>query len=154
MVDENDGQAPWYQTGLSFDCTGCGDCCSGAPGAVWLNDEEQRALAAFLGLEVGVFQYRYTRHLGLRRALHERSSGDCCFFDPESKKCVVYEARPVQCRTYPFWDKHVETAAAWARLSEQCEGARQEKEQIVRVADIRARARSLRLARAKDRRPG
>ena len=31
---------PWYAAGLRFFCTQCGDCCSGAPGFVWVNEEE------------------------------------------------------------------------------------------------------------------
>ena len=27
----------WYaEEGLAFECTGCGDCCTGAPGYVWV----------------------------------------------------------------------------------------------------------------------
>jgi hypothetical protein len=37
---------PWYKDGLRFTCTGCGDCCTGAPGYVWVNKEEIEALAA------------------------------------------------------------------------------------------------------------
>ena len=28
----------------------------------------------------------------------------CVFFDLEKKCCSIYEARPTQCRTFPFWD--------------------------------------------------
>ena len=38
-------EKPWYHEGLRFECTGCGDCCTGAPGYVWLTEEEIRALA-------------------------------------------------------------------------------------------------------------
>ena len=36
----NDGEkpadsGPWYADGLSFECTMCGNCCTGPPGAVW-----------------------------------------------------------------------------------------------------------------------
>ncbi len=50
MSDGKDGmsQQPWYQDGLKFRCTGCGDCCTGAPGYVWVNKEEIAALAVYL----------------------------------------------------------------------------------------------------------
>ena len=35
----------WFKKGLRFECTGCGDCCTGAPGFVWVNSEEIRGLA-------------------------------------------------------------------------------------------------------------
>ena len=31
---------PWYAEGLRFKCTECGQCCTGAPGYVWVNEEE------------------------------------------------------------------------------------------------------------------
>ena len=31
---------PWYKDGLRFQCTGCGDCCTGGPGYVWVNQAE------------------------------------------------------------------------------------------------------------------
>ena len=39
-------QQPWYAGGLRFTCTGCGDCCTGAPGYVWVNQQEIDALMA------------------------------------------------------------------------------------------------------------
>ena len=28
----------------------------------------------------------------------------CYFFNLEKKQCSIYHARPMQCRTFPFWD--------------------------------------------------
>ena len=41
--------APWYKDGLQFTCTQCGDCCTGAPGVVWVTDDELREIADYLG---------------------------------------------------------------------------------------------------------
>ena len=41
-----DPEPTWYQDGLAFECTRCGACCTGAPGYVWVNDEEIARLAA------------------------------------------------------------------------------------------------------------
>ncbi|MCH7752933.1 MAG: YkgJ family cysteine cluster protein, partial [Planctomycetes bacterium] len=43
-----DNGQPWYQDGLRFKCTGCGNCCTGSPGYVWVNQAEINALAAHL----------------------------------------------------------------------------------------------------------
>ena len=40
---------PWFKDGLRFTCTGCGDCCSGAPGFVWVSEEDIERLANHLG---------------------------------------------------------------------------------------------------------
>jgi uncharacterized protein len=46
---------PWYRDGLAFACTGCGDCCTGAPGYVWVTRAEIEAMAAALGLAPAEF---------------------------------------------------------------------------------------------------
>src|SRR5271154_6804310 len=95
---------PWFKDGLRFRCTGCGDCCTGAPGFVWVNAAEIADLAKAQGLEVAQFEERYVRRVGIRRSLIEYDNGDCVFFDNQTRKCTVYDARPRQCRTWPFWD--------------------------------------------------
>ena len=42
------GQQPWYDKGLRFSCSECGDCCTGAPGYVWVNKEEIAAIVGHL----------------------------------------------------------------------------------------------------------
>ena len=114
---------PWYKDGLRFQCTGCGDCCTGAPGFVWVNKEEIAALAAKVGLDEDEFESRYVREIGVRKSLVEFNNGDCVFFDGKTRKCKVYEARPRQCRTWPFWDSNVRTPDAWAQTCEVCPGS-------------------------------
>ena len=114
---------PWYKDGLRFRCTGCGDCCTGAPGFVWVNKEEIADLAAAVGLEFAEFESRYVRPVGIRRSLVEHDNGDCVFFDNQTRKCTVYDARPRQCRTWPFWESNVKTPEAWRETCEVCPGS-------------------------------
>jgi len=116
-------EQPWYHEGLRFTCSGCGDCCTGAPGYVWVNKEEISALAELIQLTADEFEDKYTRRIGIRRSLREFSNGDCVFFDNESRKCEVYSARPRQCRTWPFWDSNLKTPEAWAETCESCPGS-------------------------------
>lgn len=116
-------ELPWYQEGLKFTCTQCGDCCTGAPGFVWVNQAEIDAMAAKLGLETDEFERRFVRKVGIRRSLTEYPDGDCILLDPQTRKCSVYEARPRQCRTWPFWDSNLRTEADWQRTCEVCPGA-------------------------------
>ena len=51
----------WYKDGLKFKCTGCGQCCTGAPGYVWLSPEEVDAIAAHLNISKEKFLQTYTR---------------------------------------------------------------------------------------------
>jgi Fe-S-cluster containining protein len=114
----------WYQDGLRFRCTACGNCCSGDPGFVWVNQEEMQTLAdALTGGDVDLLQEKHVRKVGRRYSLIERENGDCALLDPKSRQCTVYDARPIQCRTWPFWDSTVRTPATWQETCETCPGA-------------------------------
>jgi Fe-S-cluster containining protein len=117
------GDQPWYSDGLQFQCTGCGDCCTGAPGYVWVNQAEIDALAQRLGMEVDAFERKYVREVGVRRTLKERKNYDCVFLDAETRKCTVYEHRPRQCRTWPFWNSNLKSPEAWQQTCEVCPGS-------------------------------
>lgn len=116
----------WFAPGLPFECTGCGDCCTGGPGAVWLDDADLRRLALHLSLNPADFEDQHVRRLPGGRSLLERFNGDCEFFDSEGRKCTVYDARPTQCRTYPFWGRNVASPEDWEGVRAECEGARVE----------------------------
>jgi Fe-S-cluster containining protein len=115
--------SPWYADGLRFRCTGCGDCCTGAPGYVWVNQAEIDALAARLGMTVKAFEAAYVRQVGVRRSLVERANYDCVFLDGDTRRCQVYEDRPRQCRTWPFWKSNLKSPEAWADTCAVCPGS-------------------------------
>ncbi len=117
-------EEPWYKDGLRFQCTGCGDCCTGAPGYVWVNADEIAAMAAVVEMDVEAFERKYVRQIGVRKSLKERKrTYDCVFLDAETRKCTVYSARPRQCRTWPFWDSNLRSPEAWAHTCEVCPGS-------------------------------
>ncbi|QDT11595.1 YkgJ family cysteine cluster protein [Planctomycetes bacterium K23_9] len=116
-------EGPWYRDGLAFECTQCGQCCSGEPGYVWVNEEEIQAMANEMGLEQPVFESKYIRQVGRDRSLMEYDDGDCILLDRETRKCSVYQARPIQCRTWPFWDSTVLKKKTWKETCEVCPGA-------------------------------
>jgi Fe-S-cluster containining protein len=117
------GDAPWYKDGLRFKCTQCGDCCTGAPGYVWVNQEEVKAIAEVLGKSVGEVRLEHTRLEGRRTTLKEFANGDCTFFDGKTRGCKIYSVRPRQCRTWPFWDSNLESPETWAETCEVCPGS-------------------------------
>jgi Fe-S-cluster containining protein len=119
MIEE-----PWYDAGLRFRCTRCGNCCTGAPGYVWVSDDEVQAIADLLKEDVEQFIALHTRVANRGRSLREKANGDCVFYD-KTAGCTIYEARPAQCRTWPFWDSNVKSPAAWQKTCEICPGAGQ-----------------------------
>jgi Fe-S-cluster containining protein len=120
---------PWYAEGLRFKCTGCGDCCTGGPGYVWVNQAEIDALATRLEMSSTAFEKAYVRQVGVRRTLKELKNRnyDCVFLDPQTRRCTVYEDRPRQCRTWPFWDSNLKSPEAWEAACEACPGSGQGK---------------------------
>ena len=114
---------PWYSNGLQFTCTQCGDCCTGAPGVVWVTDEELQEIADLLGKSIGEIRLFHTRIVQGRVSLTEYANGDCTFFDPRKRACTVYESRPVQCRTWPFWNSHLKSEDSWKEICRTCPGS-------------------------------
>ncbi|NDJ26857.1 zinc/iron-chelating domain-containing protein [Campylobacter sp. MIT 12-8780] len=109
-----------YKQGFDFcfdekACVACGGkCCVGESGNIFASFEELEAIRAFLGLEKAEFVKTYLRKVGLRYSFKEcefENGFACIFFDQKKKNCSIYELRPKQCRTFPFWDyfkKHKE----------------------------------------------
>jgi len=118
-------EQPWFKDGLPFTCSQCGDCCTGAPGYVWVNKEEIAALAKRLALDVETFERQYVREVGIRKSLVEYENGDCAFFDSQKRQCTVYSDRPRQCRTWPFWESNLRSEEAWQETCRVCPGSGQ-----------------------------
>lgn len=117
----NEGNTPrqWYREGLEFGCTRCGDCCRGEPGFVWVTPAEMKRIAEFLRLPVKEFKRRYCRRVVSRTSLVELQNGDCIFWEGQ---CKIYEVRPKQCRTFPFWSHNVADEDSWEWLKTRCPG--------------------------------
>lgn len=129
----------WYSDGLRFQCTGCGDCCTGAPGFVWVNQAEIDAMAEFLEMSPAAFEAKYVRRIGIRRSLKEDPVNyDCVFFDNQARTCRLYEHRPRQCRTWPFWKSNLKSAESWEQTAEHCPGCDQGKLYSVELIDEQA----------------
>jgi Fe-S-cluster containining protein len=133
---------PWYQDGLRFTCTQCGDCCTGEPGFVWVNDEELAAIAEQRGESVEQVRSLYTRQADRGRTLRENGDGDCVFYE-RGRGCTIYPVRPRQCRTWPFWESNVATPEHWRHTCEICPGSGQGE--LIPAEEITKRLRTIRL---------
>lgn len=134
---------PWYADGLRFSCTQCGNCCTGPPGYVWISEVEVARLAEFLKLTEAQVIRRYCHTINGRLSLTEqrnhRGEYDCVFLkeepSPGGKKsrtpgrrtCTIYPVRPLQCRTWPFWDGLLQDRDAWEASKRKCPGMDQGK---------------------------
>ena len=120
----SDRNGKWYQAGLHFGCTQCGNCCGGFPGYVWVTNQEAEAIAAFLKMPTGEFIKKYTTRAGRRMTLIEKDNYDCIFLDRKGEKvgCEIYSVRPQQCRTWPFRKRNITDADSWNEQGRRCGG--------------------------------
>lgn len=142
VVEDTNARKPWYADGLSFTCTQCGNCCTGGPGYVWISKIEIERFAAYLKIERDAFIKKYCRVIGNKISLKEgknlRGEYDCVFLEVINIKengriksrrvCTAYEVRPLQCRTWPFWDGLLSTPKSWDHAAERCPGMNKGKQ--------------------------
>ncbi|MDE3055952.1 MAG: YkgJ family cysteine cluster protein [Verrucomicrobiota bacterium] len=131
----------WIRKGLRFHCTGCGGCCGGAPGYVFLGLQDLKRLAEHHSLPLKTFLERYARRVDKRWALIDRpGTYDCIFL--KNKSCSVYSARPTQCRTFPWWIDQIQDPKSWQEAKERCEGIDHPEAPLVPIETIEKEARS------------
>ncbi len=66
-------------------------------------------------------RYYLTRLVDGGYGITIKDSGACSLLDKDGK-CRAYAARPVQCRTYPYWPEILVNKSAWKNESKKCEG--------------------------------
>jgi Fe-S-cluster containining protein len=91
---------------------------------VFLSHNDLEKVAHSFRLEYGEFIERYCRFVDMNEKLKlsfiEKDNYDCIFW--EKNGCSIYEARPIQCRSYPFWSSHLKSHRDWADLASFCPG--------------------------------
>lgn len=145
VLPQSPPPSPWYADGLKFTCTQCGNCCTGGPGYVWISEAEVERLAEFLKMTPRQVYAKYCRKIGSRWSLRERRTSerlyDCIFLIEQSgpssaarelkkgeaiplrrRGCSIYSVRPLQCRTWPFWDSNLSSKQMWDHAARRCPG--------------------------------
>lgn len=113
-------QETWWRDGLNFGCTGCGKCCQN-DGDVWFDIDEFADLCKYLNLspedtieKYGDFVKGSFIRMKSKKDLSAYGGDDSCIFlGEDGKKCTVYGARPVQCKTYPYWPRLLSNQSEW-----------------------------------------
>ncbi len=89
-------------------CVSCGGrCCIGESGNIFVTHLEIEKIIKVLDIDIVSFYKEYLVKEGYKFSLKEEKRGDsydCIFFQRENGGCKIYEARPLQCRSFPFWD--------------------------------------------------
>ncbi|GAB4820182.1 hypothetical protein N2152v2_007228 [Parachlorella kessleri] len=105
-------------------------------GEVWVDQEECRNIASYLGLGLDDFLFRYTSpdpdRPGWQLLKRAEGSQDCVFL-VGGTKCSIHEVWPLQCKTYPFWPGLMDPAAWVHERATVCEGISHEDAPQVNV---------------------
>lgn len=108
-------ETKWYKDGIRFECQGSGKCCTshGEFGFVYVDRKDRQRLAKHLNISTSAFTKTYCeKRQGVWHLIERKDNPDCLFL--EGKSCGVYQGRPSQCRTWPFWPE-VMDAKAWKK---------------------------------------
>ena len=114
----------FYAKGLRFECRRCSSCCGKTPGVVYLSRRDLDALCAFFGMTEQAFIEKYCKWEMYYEgktvlALRSLKNNDCILWQDG---CIAYEARPIQCSTYPFWTWMVNDKDMWEECARDCPG--------------------------------
>ncbi len=112
----------WQESGIRFECRGCGGCCGRVPGVVWVTPDERQRIAASLGMEAAEFRTKYVYRTEGKCSLIELENYDCVFLERNSKRCQIYKVRPLQCRLFPFWPSLLRDINIWNSYAKSCPG--------------------------------
>ncbi len=135
------------ENGLRFSCQFCGECCRGfEEGEVYLYLDDIQRLADVLNLKgkSGLKKFAkkylkivsdsfYWKEPGAKRGknysfktLSFKFIGDDehCEFLGDDNKCIIYDAAPFQCRSFPFWKMMVSDPKNMEEYSKKCPGLR------------------------------
>jgi len=104
-------------------CESCqGKCCTGESGYIYVNKTEIENISTLLDMPIKEFVNQYLFKKMYKYSIKEvvyNGSYECVFYDRESNGCTIYDARPTQCKTFPFWD-YYKTRVEELKL--ECEG--------------------------------
>ena len=112
----------WYQErGLRFGCVECGACCR-RPGIVFLDEADIVRLAAHLEIEPEELRALHLEEFDGDWVLEVADEEDAACTFLVDDRCSVHQARPTQCRTYPFWPEILASRQDWRREAADCPG--------------------------------
>lgn len=115
------GRKKFYTGGIRFACRDCGKCClsRGHYSYVYLTAGDRKRLSGHLKISTREFTKKYTGRT--EGVLHLKNpEKDCLFL--EDGRCGVYDARPRQCRSWPFWPENMKKKVWEKEIAPYCRG--------------------------------
>lgn len=111
----------FYKDGIRFKCKQCGNCCN-IEGYVFIFREDLNRILEKTEFTKEELQLRYLSTVEGYTVLRDSGERSCIFWDPVIKGCKIYEARPTQCRTFPFWKTLLYNEKKWKEGTKDCHG--------------------------------
>ena len=121
-----------YSKNIHFKCQGSANCCvsRGSYGFVYLSLIDLKKISKFFKLDKIKFIRKYCEYTnGFLHLRETKKNGDCIFL--KNKRCSIYSARPIQCRTWPFWEENMQAKKWNHSLKNFCPGIGKGKKKII-----------------------
>ena len=129
-------------TGLRFTCQpGCTKCCE-QRGFVYLTAADVDRAAAYLKMTPEAFEQKYVYRTRRMRRLRVPQEARCSFLREDG--CSIHEAKPTQCRIFPFWPELVDDKREWNKTAGYCPGLNQGP--LIQIEVVKAQALEMRQA--------
>ena len=127
-------KAKFWEDGIRFECQGTGRCCTsrGENGYVYFTEEDRSRMARVLGMDLREFTRTYLGETDDGIYYLRNPEDDCVFL--KGTRCSVYEGRPTQCRTWPFWPENMNAKTWNEEVATFCAGVG--KGRVVRAEEI------------------
>ncbi len=104
-------------------CKECeGKCCTGESGYIYVTKNEALAISEVLFIDIKQLVSKYLFKKGFKYSIKENKvdgSYECIFYNKELNGCKIYDVRPTQCKTFPFWDYY---KTRIGELKDECPG--------------------------------
>lgn len=123
MKEYSDDEIIRKLSARDFKCQLCSRCCRKEPGIVVLTEADFELARKDLEMTEEEFLEKCCREVyrdgEVYIGLKEKKNYDCILW---SNGCIIYESRPIQCRTFPYWPYLVEDDDAWFYEQNRCPG--------------------------------
>lgn len=103
-----------------FQCTQCGECCTGF-GGTYMTPGDVANIAAFLKMSRERFIETYCQMVDGMPVIAVGEDGRCVFF---RGNCSIHAVKPRMCRAWPFIDAVEREPSNWDLMADACPGIR------------------------------
>lgn len=109
---------------LGFSCKGCGTCCK-EKGYIFFNKSDISKASKYLDITSLIFISKYLDYddsLGYHIKVDDKNR---CHFLDKNDKCLIHKAKPIQCKTFPYWKEYTDKNGNLisGKFNRPCKGA-------------------------------